>query len=46
MAWKYNGKILRAGRAWQSADGSSHPGNWLATTTDEQKMEYHHQPDK
>ena len=37
MAWKYQGRILRAGRAWQSNDGSSHPANWLATTTNEQK---------
>ena len=29
MAYKYNGKVIRAGRAWASDDGLQHPANWM-----------------
>ena len=29
MAYKYNGKIIRAGRAWTGIDGIQHPRNWM-----------------
>ena len=29
MAWKYNGKIIRAGRAWSNDEGIQHPRNWM-----------------
>ena len=29
MAYKYNGKIIRAGKAWTGTDGIQHPGNWM-----------------
>ena len=29
MAYKYNGKIIRAGRAWTGIDGVQHPRNWM-----------------
>lgn len=29
MAYKYNGKVIRAGRAWSSDDGLQHPANWM-----------------
>ena len=29
MAYKYNGKIIRAGRAWSGIDGTQHPRNWM-----------------
>lgn len=28
MAYKYNGKVIRAGRAW-SSDAGHHPANWM-----------------
>jgi len=27
--WKYNNKIIRAGKAWKSSDGTQHPSNWM-----------------
>jgi hypothetical protein len=29
MAYTYNGKIIRAGRAWTGIDGVQHPRNWM-----------------
>jgi len=29
MAYKYNGRIIRAGRAWSNDEGIQHPGNWM-----------------
>ena len=29
MAYKYNGRIIRAGRAWTDNDGIQHPVNWM-----------------
>ena len=29
MAYKYNGKIIRAGRAWSDDNGTQHPRNWM-----------------
>ena len=29
MAWKYNGSIIRAGKAWTDTDGITHPKNWM-----------------
>jgi len=29
MAYKYNGKIIRAGRAWSNDQGIQHPRNWM-----------------
>lgn len=26
--WQHNGKVIKEGRAWTSADGIKHPGNW------------------
>ncbi len=37
MAYKYNGKVIRAGRAWSSAAGH-HPANWMLLS-DETKAE-------
>jgi len=37
MAYKYNGKVIRAGRAWSSAAGH-HPANWMLLS-DEAKAE-------
>lgn len=37
MAYKYNGKVIRAGRAWSSAAGH-HPANWMRLS-DEKKAE-------
>tara|TARA_R100000654_G_scaffold49683_3_gene75853 strand:- start:1394 stop:1945 length:552 start_codon:yes stop_codon:yes gene_type:complete len=37
MAWKYQSKIIRTGRAWSDSDGNQYPGNWLSLTTDAEK---------
>jgi hypothetical protein len=37
MAYKYNGKVIRAGRAW-SSDAGHHPANWMLLS-DEKKAE-------
>ena len=37
MAWKYQSKIIRAGKAWSDNDGNQYPGNWLSLTTDAEK---------
>ena len=37
MAWKYQSKIIRAGRAWSDNDGNQYPGNWLSLSTDAEK---------
>jgi hypothetical protein len=37
MAYKYNGKVIRAGRAW-SSDAGHHPANWMLLS-DEVKTE-------
>ena len=29
MAYKYNGKVIRAGRAWEDDNGLQHPANWM-----------------
>jgi len=29
MAWKYNDRIIRAGRSWQDENGITHPRNWM-----------------
>lgn len=36
MAYKYSGRIIRAGKAWTDNDGLQHPRNWM-TWTDEYK---------
>ncbi len=36
MAYKYSGRIIRAGKAWKDNDGVTHPRNWYAWS-DEQK---------
>jgi hypothetical protein len=36
--YKYNGKIIRAGRAWSDANGTQHPANWMKMS-DERKVE-------
>ena len=29
MAYKYSGRIIRAGKAWADNDGIQHPSNWM-----------------
>ena len=29
MAYKYSGRIIRAGKAWVDNDGIQHPSNWM-----------------
>ena len=29
MAYKYNGKVIRAGRAWSNDNGITHPTTWM-----------------
>jgi hypothetical protein len=29
MAYKYSGRIIRAGKAWTDNDGIQHPSNWM-----------------
>tara|TARA_R110000772_G_scaffold10872_1_gene34396 strand:+ start:84 stop:632 length:549 start_codon:yes stop_codon:yes gene_type:complete len=29
MAYKYSGRIIRAGKAWADNDGIQHPANWM-----------------
>ena len=29
MAYKYSGRIIRAGKAWKDNDGIQHPANWM-----------------
>jgi hypothetical protein len=29
MAYKYSGRIIRAGKAWTNNDGIQHPSNWM-----------------
>lgn len=36
--YKYNGKIIRAGRAWSDDNGTQHPANWMRMS-DERKVE-------
>ena len=38
MAYKYNGKVIRAGRAWSDDNGTQHPANWMKMS-DERKVE-------
>jgi len=38
MAYKYNGKVIRAGRAWADDNGLQHPANWMRMS-DERKVE-------
>ena len=38
MAYKYNGKVIRAGRAWADDNGLQHPANWMRMS-DERKAE-------
>lgn len=35
MAWKYNDRIIRVGRAWTDTDGIQHPSNWNRWTAEE-----------
>lgn len=35
MAYKYNGKIIRAGRAWSDDEGIQHPRNWMIWSDEE-----------
>ena len=37
MAWKYSGKIIRAGKAWKDNDGVQHPSNWSIWDDDTKK---------
>ena len=30
MAYKYAGRIIRAGKAWTDNNGMQHPSNWMA----------------
>ena len=36
--YKYNGKVIRAGRAWADDNGLQHPANWMRMS-DERKAE-------
>ena len=38
MAYKYNGKVIRAGKAWADDNGLQHPANWMRMS-DERKAE-------
>lgn len=38
MAYKYSGRIIRAGKAWADNDGIQHPANWMVWS-DETKAE-------
>ena len=29
MPWKYNGKIIKAGRSWSDSNGVQHPATWM-----------------
>ena len=29
MPWKYNNKVIKAGKAWSDDDGIQHPSNWM-----------------
>ena len=29
MAYKYSGRIIRAGKSWVDNDGITHPRNWM-----------------
>jgi hypothetical protein len=29
MPWKYNNRVIRAGRAWSDDNGIQHPSNWM-----------------
>ena len=33
--WKYNGRVIREGRAWTNDDGITHPSNWQIWSADE-----------
>ena len=35
--WKYNNKVIKAGRSWSDDKGNQYPSNWLALTTDAEK---------
>lgn len=35
MAWKYNNKIIRAGKVWTNSDGIKHPYNWMSWSDSE-----------
>ena len=37
MAYKYSGRIIRAGKAWTDSDGATHPKNWASVWDDESK---------
>jgi hypothetical protein len=34
MAYKYNGKIIRAGRSWQDDNSITHPATWMRWSDD------------
>jgi len=34
MAYFYQNRIIRAGRAWQDEDGTQHPSNWMRWDSD------------
>tara|TARA_Y100001937_G_C7136366_1_gene340214 strand:+ start:11713 stop:12180 length:468 start_codon:yes stop_codon:yes gene_type:complete len=35
--WKYNNRIIRAGRSWRDVNGNQYPSNWMQLTSDNQK---------
>lgn len=35
MAYKYSGRIIRAGKAWADNDGIQHPANWMVWSDEE-----------
>ena len=39
MPWKYDGKIIKEGRAWSDKQGTQHPSNW-AIWSDSEKKEH------
>jgi len=34
MAYKYSGRIIRAGKSWVDNDGITHPSNWMLWSTE------------
>jgi len=37
MAYKYSGRIIRAGKSWTNVDGITHPKNWASVWSDADK---------
>ena len=40
MAWLYNGRTLKVGKAWQDSDGFKHPYNWASAWTAQNKTDW------